>query len=424
MLLGLLVLPRATLAAVGADVVESARNDFLTLHGDRPIDVITIEGLHRTKPAVVREWVTVHEGDRLSRFDAHTTWENLSRLGIFSHVDIGFVPLASGGVEIRITVAEKWSLYPVPMLIYWNDTQIAGLVLAESNAFGYNKGWALGGIYSNRGWYTIASYVDPNIAFSNFYGKLSVLVGSGLLENQTPDGRTFQSFDLDRYDVQYSIGYTIAGKFSPTLTGAFRSADVGTIHVPAMEAPVAGSVVSQGIKLIYNDRRARLYYDKGLRSSIEYQHAFSVGKNDLSFDNLITETSYTTETIFDHTLQLGLYWARSQLPLVFEHRLGGLEGTRTLPAGLVPADRYLSATAIYQIPFWKGSWGTATVLGLIEGGRYKQDGRPGVPYWGPGGGLSIYLAKVTTPTIGVDVAYEMMTGTPTFSLAIGFRPTR
>jgi hypothetical protein len=424
---GLLLLLRASTARAlqsSGDDAESARSTFIASHRDSVVREVSIEGLRRTDPRVVRQWLPVLENEPVSAFDARAAWESLSRLGIFSSIDISFASLPDGGVGIHVKLAEKWTLYPVPMLIYYPGTQIAGLILAESNAAGLNKGWALGGVYSNRGWYTLAAYVDPNIAFTNLYGRVSGFVGSGLLENDTPGGHILQSFDLDRYDVQYSLGYTIGGRFSPTWTGAYRAARVGDIHVPGDDMPMGGAVVSQGVKLIYNDRRARLYYEKGLRSTIEYQHAFAVGDTDLSFDNLVSETSFTHETFRDQTLQWGLYWAFAELPPVFEYRLGGLEGTRTLPAALVAADKYVSATAIYQVPFWSGGWGTATLVGLIEGGAYRRDEHRAVGYWGPGGGISLYLAKVATPTLGFDVAYEMVSGTVNFSVVVGFRPTR
>jgi hypothetical protein len=407
----------------GADV-DAARDAFITAWGDRAIEEVRAQGLVHTRMGVIRQWLAAERGQPLSRFRAGAAWENLSRLGIFSAVDIDFSPGVEGGVDITVTVEEKWTLYPVPMLLFYEDTQLGGLIVADSNAFGYNKGWAVGGVYSNRGWYALAAYVDPNIAFTNFYGRLSLLGGSGLLENDTPAGTDRQTFNLDRFDAQYSLGYTIGGRFSPTWTGAFRHAHVGDVMLAGPEPPQDGTVISQGVKLIWNDRRTRSYYEKGLRSSIEYQHGFSVGGNDASFDNLISETSYTTEVVYDHTVQLGLYWAWSELPTVFEHRLGGLEGTRTLPAALVAADKYVSATAIYQWPFWRASWCTAVALALFEGGAYRQDGQSEVEYYGPGAGLSVYLTRVATPTIGVDVGYEMVTGTPSFSLSIGFRPTR
>lgn len=380
---------------------------------------VRIEGLRRTRPAVVEQWVRVRPGDPLGSVDARGLREDLLRLGVFREVRVDVRDR-----DVVVTIDEKWTLYPIPTLVYWKDTQIAGLVLAESNAFGLNKGWALGGVYTNRGWYVLGAYVDPNIAFGPGYGRLGLYYGDGQLQNTRPGGAMIEALELARFDGQWSLGYTVLPGFSPTWTGAVRWARPGAVEV-APERPFAGgAVLSQGLDLVYSTRRPRGYFDDGLRFTLEYQHGFSLGAEGLSFDKLTSDNRLGVTVVGDHSAHFGLFAAASTLPPAFELRLGGLDGSRTLPASRVAADTYVTAYGAYELPLLRHRRGILTFLALLEGGVYARDREPVIAYGGPGGGVRAYLHDVAIPAFGADVAWDAVSRSLHVSVAIGYRPTR
>ncbi len=430
LLLGLLLLGAAVARAQPPDRPESAedltraRDAFIAAHGDLPVSAIRVDGLDRTRPAVVQQWIRFQPGDPLSRCDLGELYERLYGLAIFSAVDVALDP-EGDGVAVTIRLAEKWTLYPVPILWLFQGTEVAGLVLAESNAFGLNKGWALGGIYSNRGWYTIAAYVDPNIAFTSNWAKLDAFVGAGLLEDQTPAGATLQAFDIWRADVEYSLGRTLWDRLSPTLTGAFRWAQVGAVHTAGTVPAVDATVVVQGVQLVYNDRRYRFYYDEGLRLSLEVQHGFPVDGRNPPFNTGILDARLTLASAGRSSFEVYVRAMTADLPVVFEERLGGIDGSRTLPGGgLIAADRYASATLGYQVPLLTTSPGTLAAVVFAEAGAYERNEEPATSYGGPGGGLRFYLRQIAVPAVGVDVGYELRSRRTSFSVVVGYRPTR
>src|SRR5262249_25399668 len=246
---------------------------FIALHGDLPVTAVHLEGLHRTHPEVVNQWIDVAPGEPLSRADLRTVYERLNRLAIFASVKLSIEPEA-GGAAITIACDEKWTLYPVPIFWYFEGTEVAGLVLAEANGFGYNKGFALGGIYSNRGWYALAAYNDPNIAFTPLFGGIHAFLGRGLVENDAPDGSVEQAFDISRVDVEYALGWTLWDRLSPGVTGALRWAQVDAVHTPGAEPAVDGAAIVQGLQLIYSDRPYPFLFHEGLRVSPQSQHGF------------------------------------------------------------------------------------------------------------------------------------------------------
>jgi hypothetical protein len=421
-LLALLVAPRT--AHADANAMEAAKREHLDAEGDAPIASIRVEGLRRTRPAVVEQWIDCKVGEPLSRCDLGEIYERLYRLAIFSDIDVA---LARGpkGVDVVIRVKEKWTLYPVPMLWYSPRTQLAGLLLVEANLLGYNKGLAIGGVYTNRGWYTLAGYNDPNIGFTDAWATLHGFLGSGLVENDARDATVEQSFDMTRFDLEGALGWTFWDRLSPAWTSVLRVARVGATHVEGAEPAHDGTVAIQGFYLVWSDRRYRELYDEGMRLSAEVQHAFPLDRATPAYDDVSFDGKWAYPAPLGGFVDVRAHAFTGPLPIVFEERLGGLPGSRTLPgSGLVAADRYGSLSVEYQVPFWTLSVGTASALVFGEVGRYARNAEPAVTYGGPGAGLRFYLKHVAIPAVGVDVGYETGSRLVQFSVSIGYRPVR
>jgi hypothetical protein len=410
-------------AAQPADEPEQVQAEFIAQHGDLPVTAVHVEGLHRTHPVVVNQWIDITPGAPLSRVDLRTIYERLNRLAIFASVKISIAP-EGGGAAVTIAFDEKWTLYPVPIFWYFEGTEVAGLVLAEANAFGLNKGLALGGIYSNRGWYALAAYNDPNIAFTPLFGGIHAFVGRGLVENDAPDGSIEQSFDISRVDVEYGLGWTLWDRLSPGVTGAFRWAHVDAVHTPGAEPAVDAAAIVQGLQLIYSDRRYRLLFDEGVRVQAEWQHGFPIEAATGAYDALILDAKLALP-LGPGSVELDSHVFLASMPVVFEERLGGIDGSRTLPGGgVVAADRYASVTLGYQHPILATGFGTLTGVVFGELGRYERNAEGPVGYGGPGAGLRFYLQRVSIPAIGVDAGYEVGSGRVAFSVVVGYRPSR
>lgn len=395
------------------------------------IGQIRLEGLNKTEPEVIRQWVLTKPGDYLRDYDPVFTMEQLLNLRIFSRIELRLVenPSSSAGnnptVDVVIQVKEKWSLFPVPFFYQTNDTKIGGLLLVDSNVGGYNKGATVGGVVSNRGWQYITGYVDPNIGYTPWFGQIRSTGGSIFTENARPDGEVFQSYQQERFDILYQTGYTLDHVFSPTWTGGIYKVDIPVAqNNDKLNPPPPATAFYQGIKFIFNNTLNRNYYDAGLRSSLEYQRGFGLAGTNAGFHNFKTENRYTFESIYHQTVSFGLYGGWSNLPQVLEHRLGGLEGSRPLPFALVSADNYFNTGLDYQIPLFQLTWGTVTTVQFVEYGFYNRNEEPTTHFWGPGMGFRFYLKDLTIPAVGIDAGYEVVTGALNFSFYIGFKPTR
>jgi outer membrane protein assembly factor BamA len=399
---------------------KKAQEKFIKEKGDLIIKKIELTGLTKTKNEVILLWVFVKPGDKLSKFDVVTFLEDLYKLRIFSDVTISYV-VEEGKVRILINITEKISFYPIPVFLYTKDTQLGGLFLVEANALGYNDGWSAGGIGSNRGWQYLVGYKNLNVQWTQYFLWLRSSGGLIYVENATHDEIVFQNYKMYRFDLQYYAGKLIQKKYSVALTGGARAIRVPRhINKNKLNPPTGGDIYNQGLRLLYDDTKNRFYYDEGLQTYVEYEYGFPISHHDLRISNLISKTRYTTPVIWDHTFTPTLSWAYSKIPDVYEHRLGGLMGSRTLPTFLVPADSYINASVNYQIPFLVLDWITFTFVAFFDLGLYQRNQDEAVGYWGPGGGTRIYLRDVSIPAFGIDCGYQLNSKDIHFSIYLGY----
>jgi outer membrane protein assembly factor BamA len=136
------------------------------------IDSITIEGLARTKPFVVRRELLVREGQVASAQIVEESVQRVRNTGLFRKVDYQLLPVQSGtveedrdepaadvaSIELKITVDEKWTTLPIMSFSRGGGTYRLILGAFDDNFLGRYIG--VGGQYERLG--------DAN----SFYGWL------------------------------------------------------------------------------------------------------------------------------------------------------------------------------------------------------------------------------------------------------------
>jgi len=143
-------------------------------------DVITeieVAGLKRTRPRAVER-----ELERFRGMDADTLNLDDVRAAILDTgiLDPVFVEVRPGmdGDVLFCEVAEKWSVFPIPIVMAGSGGWSAGGFFADANAFGLNDKMTAGGLYSDDGWMAMAMYMHsaepgrfPGLGASLMYGR-------------------------------------------------------------------------------------------------------------------------------------------------------------------------------------------------------------------------------------------------------------
>lgn len=385
---------------------------------EKKLHRILFSGLTRTHENVVRQFIAVKPGEPITAADAEELRTQILRLRIFSEARVELLERDSAEpcralCDLHITVREKWSLYPVPVYVRYRDTEIGGAFAVESNFLGQNKGLAVGALASNRGWQALAGFTDPHIAYSRFTTTFRYLTGKVFIEDATPAGVVTESYTMMRHDFQSATGYQwLSGFFVGVLAG-YRSA------VMTDNAPLApSSVMNIGARLRFSNVTPEGFFQSGYETTLDLERGNVFTGEKL---HVISSASAMHVRISrSHFLSVLGSFQYSAYPRQLEQRLGGWQGTRTLPALLIPADRFAVSAVNYQVALFTFPWATFAALAFVDAGSAAHDRESPIYFWGPGAGVRMYLTEITVPALGVDAARDMLSQQVQISFFVGY----
>ena len=398
---------------------EYGRDAFLRREGDLVILAIEIHGLKRTRSSVVRPLVLSGPGDRLSAFDEKGLLQRLHKTRLFKEISLTYARKGEG-VVIGIHLQEKWTLIPLPLAVRNKNGQLYGLYLYEANLLGYNKKLFTGADYGDHGWRALFGFVDPKLGESSLTYSLFASTGRMIYEDAEIDRTVYRTYRARFLDLRYALGYELPRGLTPSVTGRYRQARVDQGYEDSRDNPESAESAAQGLRLVYRDLHYTLFYNRGMQITAEYLHGFPSGRYGFSYDQGTLKGRYSASPWRDHLVAVNGEGGWGRLPAVFEERIGGRPGFKTLSPQQINADRYASGSLEYEIPLGIFFWGVLTGVGFFEVGQYSRDDSPREPFYGPGGGIRAYLRSVAFPAFGFDYAWNARTGNTEFSVALGF----
>jgi len=403
--------------ALSGDINEQ-KNRFIHSHGNLIVKDIQIKGLEKTKPSVILSKCRVKPGEHLSEFKAEHLVQKLRKTNIFRDVDVYYVP-EGDDVIINIDVKEKWSLIPMPVIKTSGDTRSFGAFVLDSNFLGYNKKLYTGGTWSNMGFNAQIGYIDPGILQSNFTMAVVFSGGQEIYENGSGDKDIYQEYQAQKWLCFSSLGYKFTDSITVSLTGLFRDVSIVNDYDKSFNKPESGQSYSQGIKIFINNLYYSGFFNYGFTGSLEYSRGIPLSEDTLGYNYSKMGLNYSMKVFNTHLLKIMCSGGASNTPDIFEERIGGITGFKTLPAEKIAADYYYSSTVLYEIPLYRFSYLNLTVASFFEQGGFKDDDNEMEYFYGPGGGLRFYLKRIALPALGFDVAYNINTGEVLYSAAIG-----
>lgn len=391
---------------------------------------IEFEGNRRTKEVVLRRAVEAEPGDHFDAETAEQIEDDLKSLGLFSSVEVeskalrdgpgsGAVagaPDASGGpgeVEVLVTLEERWTLVPIPFFASGSGGFSGGLFVFESNLFGYNKQLIAGGTYADDGFGGLLVYSDPAVLNSDWLLVTALSAGREDVETADPAYRDRWTYAANELSAGGSVGYRFAAELSVRAGADYRYLEVTDTEEPDIVAEGGYAFLTYRTEIAFNRTEPEEFFDSGytLEASAEVtpgESGWGVAASGTS--NVLVAGS--------HRLGLGLQSGYGDRPFLLTPRLGGRPTQRTLTPGTIAEDSYISQEILYELPLFRFSWGTITLLGFYEGGYLEE---PDVIYHGGGGGARLYLSQVTFPAVGFDLAWNAVNNYPVFSFSLGGR---
>ncbi len=155
---------------------------------------IEIHGLKRTKQSTAEEPLRQFLGMNAETLNLDDVRAAILELGILNPLEVTIEDAENGyGKILWVSVHEKWAIFPIPVFFINSDGFNGGLMFMDSNAFGLNDKFVLGGMYGSFGWMAALMYFHQ--------GKKGVpgwntafMYSSGVKEYQNQEDKSIRRF--------------------------------------------------------------------------------------------------------------------------------------------------------------------------------------------------------------------------------------
>lgn len=383
------------------------------------IKYIEVIGLKRTKPHIARyplEKFLGREGDSL---DLNEVMAVVLDTMVLEPVTAELIE-KEDGLILRVTVEEKWSIFPVPLFMINSGEINAGLFLADTNAFGIQDITALGGMYGSSGWLTMVLY-QHTPARKGLPGWSTSFAYSRRNKEDTDRNQKIQrSYTMDYLIFFLGLNYPFANNFSASVSSSFNNYSLKKID-EAKNPPSQGAMILDfNSRVSFRTSNWDGYLLSGKSFSLGYK--YNLNFSGPSFHSMEYRGVFEQPIVpgFRVNLRAGGIWiteANPDIDPLFEDSPMGAQ-IDILPWKF-SARRYAGFSAGLEKYLFVTRWGTLSVLGSwqtvfsygpISGFEFDH---------GPSGGIRFYLKKLALPALGGGAAYNMNSGRFQFAFFIG-----
>ena len=383
------------------------------------ITSIEINGLRRMRPHAAQYPLEKFIGRQGSELDLNDVYAAVIDMMTLEPLEAELVE-SEAGIILRVTVEEKWSIFPVPIVIAGSGETNFGLFLADTNAFGMRDLIALGGMYGSSGWLAMAMY-QHNPSRDIIPGWNSFFMFN---HREDEDGDRDEKIHR-RYTVEqlnFSLG--LRHHFNSIFLGSFglSFSNINLVESPdALNPPETGAMVlsfSPGISFRNSSWDGILLSQQSISLQYSYNLVFPYsGFHQAEFRGVYEQPLVPG---FRFILRSGAISKSSADPGIdplFE------EGPQRAQVDILPwsfsARHYAGFSTGLEKHIFNFSWGTFSVLGSwqlafshgpISGFQIDH---------GPSGGTRFYLNRLALPAMGVGLAYNMNSGLFQFAFSLG-----
>lgn len=390
----------------------------LAAHGE-PITAVRVEGLKRTRPAMVRRLLAEFEGVDAATLDKERVALVLLDTGLFEDVRVDAnAEDGSGGRALQVTVSEKWSVIPVPAFAATADGITAGAAVIDANAFGLADTLVAVGLVLPTGWMASAAYVDssadarsPRLSYSAYVSRQDRRVQ----DERSAELARWASSELD---LSFSAEFPLLRGAGLSAGIAFRERAAEAADGSAFSPPPPGRAVAGKAGAFY---RSTSWDGVFISEASAYlQASWSYGLEGASWPAAEFRSRWELPFVpgFRARLSAAGIWAPDS-PAVFESDPFAA-GTALLP-GRFAAASLAGAEAGLELRALKLPFGSVSALASYQAAAARGSRVGDVLAYGPAAGLRLYIAKVAVPAVDVGAAWNLATGIPRFSFGIGMR---
>ncbi|QQO08977.1 hypothetical protein [Breznakiella homolactica] len=217
---------------------------------------ITVTGLKRTKQHIAENPLKKFIGMDVSSVHTDDVMAAVHGTGILEplSVEITDDPAGNGSI-LHVTVSEKWSIFPIPMIRVSSGSFYGGAGVMDANAFGLNDKLVAGAMFGKQGWMGMGGYIHTQ-GNSNFPGwnVTAVYNNQERVYTDQNDG-VYRRFGVNSITASLGLNYSFLDLISLSLGFGFFNEELKDIDNPRMVPAESGMGlrIRPGISIRKND---------------------------------------------------------------------------------------------------------------------------------------------------------------------------
>jgi len=378
---------------------------------------ISLSGLKRTREDVVFQIIEpVSVGSIYTEKTKQTIIQKLRETGIFvPDIEIS-TDLIGSDAFINITVKDKWTLIPIPVVsVSKGESWNAGILAIENNLFGYYKTLGLGFFYGSQGWTLLSFYSDPYFLQSDFTLTAALAAGLDEILDLNADETVSREYETDRLGLSFGMEYPLTRNLA---LGGTLEYDLSFLRENSSDIFPDQNSIGLKSNLSWKNVFYDIPYEKGFSAELFATAAWDFTGR-AAFPIIQSDIKFSFSPWLKHLISIKGSVGWGNMPIQKQFRLGGQNGSRVLPMGKIAAEEYVYSTAIYNVPLWIFNGGTISSKVFYEIGYFRSDLINRTLFHGPGIGLEFFINKLAIPAVGLNLGWNLETGEMQFSAGIG-----
>ena len=384
------------------------------------ITSIEVTGLKRTKPHIARYPLEKFLGREASTLDLNEVQAAVINTSILEPLSVELVE-SGDGMVLSVSVHEKWSLFPAPLVLAGSGEANFGLFLLDSNAFGLLDMAVLGGMYGTLGLMAVVMYNHtPNRkglpGWNSFF-----MYGRQNVTDTDRDENVYRRYSTDQFRFSFGMNFPFAEYFSGSASVSFTNISLRNTD-DILNPPESGAMhlgFSPGLSLRSSSWDGFLLSQRSLYLGYSYNLglAGSSSWHQTEFRGVLEQPIVPG---FRFNLRSAGVWKSDMddgtAPL-FE------DGPGSAQVDILPrkfsARHYAGFSAGLEKYLLKINWGTLSALFSWQG-VFSNGPISGFEFdHGPSGGIRFYLSRLALPALGTGIAYNMSSKRFQFAFYIG-----
>ena len=383
--------------SLGAEEVSS-----ILIHGD----------IKKTRENTIYNIIGYHEGDSIDIGSEEMIRQDLIESGLFieDSIDVEIIKIDDQTV-IKLTLNEKFSLIPIPIVQAKDGELSAGLFLLNSNFLGLGDQFFVGGIFSKDNQMAMSRYYHKYFLGSAFGVGGNLFLSNGETEITDTKGAILKKYDAFNTSAGVTIGWD-SDPWEIHFSSSFGITDFKE------DGELSGNPIynySPELGLVYDNRYYGSYFTEGIL-----------------FDFALKSTQYSESMKASYTANSSFSWAYEIIPrlqlllaadgYIYEGESLYSPSVRSLILpGTVHADSLMKSQVTITPVLFDFNWAYLALPLTFTAGYLDGISGDSELFYGPAASLTFNFKKVAIPAVSFTYGINMETMDYQIQANLGFQ---